>query len=71
MGETVRVNASDPLNLVGIITPGPRVPALHTNAIIFRDGVPVTVEEGRKTTAREDAPPGAGEAFIAPAGVPS
>jgi ATP-dependent Lhr-like helicase len=70
-GETVRVNAADPLNLVGIITPGPRVPALHTNGIVFRDGVPVTVEEGRKTTAREDAPPGAGEAFIAPAGVPS
>lgn len=65
-GEIVRVNAADPLNLAGIITPGSRVPALHTNAIVFRDGVPVTVEEGRKATAREDA----GDAFIAPAGVP-
>ena len=38
-GEIVRINAADPLNLAGIITPGPRVPALHTNAVIFRDGL--------------------------------
>ena len=30
-GETVRLNAADPLNLVGIILPGPRVPAVRTN----------------------------------------
>ncbi|MEX2247602.1 MAG: DEAD/DEAH box helicase [Dehalococcoidia bacterium] len=53
-GETVRVNACDPLNLCGIITPGPRVAALHTNAVIFRDGVPVAVEEGRTVRSLED-----------------
>ena len=41
--ETVQVSAADPLNLAGILTPGPRVPALHTNALIFRDGLPEPV----------------------------
>ena len=40
-GELVRVSAVDPLNLVGIITPGPRVTAVHTRAVIYRDGVPL------------------------------
>jgi ATP-dependent Lhr-like helicase len=40
-GETVRISAVDPLNLVGILLPGPRVPALRTNAVIFRDGLPM------------------------------
>jgi ATP-dependent Lhr-like helicase len=53
-GETVRVNAADPLNLAGIITPGPRVPSVHTNAVIFRDGAVVAVEEGRRTVSREE-----------------
>ena len=52
-GETVRINAADPLNLVGIITPGPRVASVHTNAVVFRDGLVVSVEEGRKVTSRE------------------
>jgi len=37
-GETVVVSAADPLNLVGIVLPGPRVPALGTNAITYVDG---------------------------------
>jgi ATP-dependent Lhr-like helicase len=45
--EIVRVNAADPLNLAGVITPGPRVAALHSNAVTFRDGLPVAIEEGR------------------------
>ncbi|MFQ6019484.1 MAG: helicase-related protein, partial [Dehalococcoidia bacterium] len=53
-GEVVRVNAADPLNLVGIITPGPRVPALATNAVIYRDGVPIASEEGRHTVPRAE-----------------
>jgi ATP-dependent Lhr-like helicase len=38
-GETVRISAADPLNLVGIVLPGPRVPALPTNSITYVDGV--------------------------------
>jgi len=54
-GEIVRINATDPLNLAGVITPGPRVPALHTNAVIFRDGLPVAVEEGKQLVPRGEA----------------
>src|SRR5205807_5726267 len=40
-GEEIRVCAIDPLNLAGIITPGPRVPAVRTNHVTYRDGLPV------------------------------
>jgi ATP-dependent Lhr-like helicase len=38
--EIVRISACDPLNLVGILTPGPRVPATLANTVVFVDGVP-------------------------------
>ena len=40
-GQMIAVSACDPLNLVGILTPGERVPALLGNQVVFRDGVPV------------------------------
>jgi len=40
-GELVRVSAVDPLNLTGVITPGPRVASVHTKAVVYRDGVPL------------------------------
>ena len=40
-GEVVRISAVDPLNLVGIITPGPRIPAVLGNDVLYRDGVPL------------------------------
>jgi ATP-dependent Lhr-like helicase len=45
-GELVAVSGADPLNLVGILTPGDAVAALATNRILYRDGVPVVVKEG-------------------------
>jgi len=42
-GEEVLVSAVDPLNLAGILTPGPRTPAVHTNALLYRDGAPAVV----------------------------
>ncbi len=39
--ERVEVSAADPLNLVGILTPGARVPAVLGNRVAFVDGVPV------------------------------
>jgi ATP-dependent Lhr-like helicase len=39
--ELVVISAADPLNLAGIITPGPRVPAVAGNRLLLRDGVPV------------------------------
>jgi ATP-dependent Lhr-like helicase len=38
-GHTVRLSAADPLNLTGVILPGPRVPAVRTRTIIISDGV--------------------------------
>jgi ATP-dependent Lhr-like helicase len=40
-GQLLRVSACDPLNLVGVITPGPRVPAVLGHHVEYRDGVPV------------------------------
>ncbi len=44
-GEVVRVSGSDPLNLVGVLTPGQRVPSVVGNSVLYRDGVPVSGEE--------------------------
>jgi ATP-dependent Lhr-like helicase len=38
-GERVTVNATDPHNLVGVIIPGVRVPAVRTRRVTFVDGV--------------------------------
>jgi ATP-dependent helicase Lhr and Lhr-like helicase len=38
---TTVISATDPLNLIGIILPGERIPALHTNRILFKNGLPV------------------------------
>ncbi|MGE0158283.1 MAG: DEAD/DEAH box helicase [Gemmatimonadales bacterium] len=39
--ELVAVSAVDPLNLTGIVTPGPRVPATTKNRVLYRAGVPI------------------------------
>jgi ATP-dependent Lhr-like helicase len=39
--DRIDVSAADPLNLVGIVTPGARVPAVLGNRVAFVDGVPV------------------------------
>jgi ATP-dependent helicase Lhr and Lhr-like helicase len=44
-GETITLSAADPLNLVGILVPGERVPAISGRAVSYRDGVAV-VEAG-------------------------
>ncbi len=41
----VSVSAADPLNLVGIITPGGRITAHTSNRILYRNGEPITVLE--------------------------
>jgi ATP-dependent Lhr-like helicase len=44
-GELVTVSAADPLNLVGILVPGDRVPANYGRVVAFRDGVALPPEE--------------------------
>ena len=44
-GRLIGISAADPLNLTGIVTPGDRIPALTSNRILYRDGVPVLARE--------------------------
>ena len=45
----ISVSAADPLNLIGIITPGGRITAFTSNRILYRDGEPVAVLESGET----------------------
>src|SRR5262249_39566138 len=42
--QIVTVSAADPLNLIGIIVPGDRVPSISGRFVSFRNGVPVEAE---------------------------
>ena len=55
-GELVRLSAVDPLNLVGILTPGPRVPAVHTKTIVYCDGLPLPPEQTEALPASSAGP---------------
>jgi ATP-dependent Lhr-like helicase len=46
-GELISLCGADPLNLVGILTPRPKLPGLAGNRVLYRDGLPVAVLEGR------------------------
>ena len=57
-GQWIVVSACDPLNVVGSLTPGDRVPAVLGNRIVFKDGVPVCSLENGNLVSRwtgEDA----------------
>jgi ATP-dependent Lhr-like helicase len=53
-GGLLSISAADPLNLVGILTPGPRITATPKNRILIRDGVPIAFREGSETHFLED-----------------
>jgi ATP-dependent Lhr-like helicase len=42
-GQMIAVSAVDPLNQVGTLLPGERVPAVAGNRILYRDGVPLAL----------------------------
>jgi ATP-dependent Lhr-like helicase len=44
-GDVLTISAADPLNLVGIIVPGERVPAISGRFVSFRDGVAFEADE--------------------------
>jgi ATP-dependent Lhr-like helicase len=58
-GVTVQLSATDPLNLTGVILPGPRIPAQHARTITLRDGVVVKAgleePDGDQAAARRGA----------------
>ncbi|MEO8669686.1 MAG: DEAD/DEAH box helicase [Tahibacter sp.] len=45
-GELIAVSGSDPLNLVGTLLPGARIPAVVGNRVLYRDGVAVAASIG-------------------------
>jgi ATP-dependent helicase Lhr and Lhr-like helicase len=47
-GEWVSLSGADPLNLIGILTPGQRLSALTANRVVYRDGLPVAALTGGK-----------------------
>jgi ATP-dependent Lhr-like helicase len=46
-GMLISLSAADPLNLQGVITPGPRLSSSSTNRVLYRDGIPIAVLEGK------------------------
>ncbi len=45
-GHLVSLSGADPLNLVGIVTPGARLASLTGNRVLYQDGVPVALYAG-------------------------
>jgi ATP-dependent Lhr-like helicase len=53
-GELTVISAADPLNLVGILTPGPRITAIVANRLLLRDGLPVAALDSGQIIKLED-----------------
>jgi ATP-dependent Lhr-like helicase len=56
--ERVEVPAADPLNLVGILTPGARVPAQLGGTVVYVDGVPADTYPAGRVPAPSSATSG-------------
>ena len=44
----ISLSGADPLNLAGILTPGPKLPALTGNRVLYRDGIPLALLQGNE-----------------------
>jgi ATP-dependent Lhr-like helicase len=55
-GKLLTLSAADPLNLQGILTPGPKIAAFTANRILFRDGLPVAALEADEIRKISDSP---------------
>jgi len=58
--DLITLSAADPLNLQGILTPGPRIASLTANRILFRDGLPLAALEAGKICKFATANPSGG-----------
>ena len=56
-GAAVSLSGADPLNLVGILTPGSKLAALAGNRVLFREGVPVACLSGGEAQFLEPLEP--------------
>ena len=55
--EWLVVSGADPLNLAGILTPGPRLAALAGNRLLVQDGVPAAMLSGGEVRLFSDVDP--------------
>jgi ATP-dependent Lhr-like helicase len=46
--EWVSLSGADPLNLIGVLTPGAKLAALTGNRVLYRDGLPIAALAGGK-----------------------
>jgi len=56
-GEWISLSGADPLNLVGILTPGAKLAALTGNRVLYRDGLPVALYAGGEAQFLETLDP--------------
>lgn len=54
--QEIKLSAADPLNLAGVILPGPRIAAVPSNFVVFRDGLVVRTVTGRDAQDRPESP---------------
>ena len=55
-GAWISLSGADPLNLVGVLGPGARLPALTGNRVLYRDGTPVALLAGGDVRFLEPLP---------------
>ena len=51
----IAISGADPLNLAGILAPGPRIAAITAHRILLRDGVPVAALKAGQVIPLEGA----------------
>jgi ATP-dependent Lhr-like helicase len=56
-GAWISLSGADPLNLAGILTPGPKLAALTGNRLVYRDGLPVALLAGGEVQFLEPLDP--------------
>jgi ATP-dependent helicase Lhr and Lhr-like helicase len=47
-GSLISISAADPLNLIGVVTPGSRLSPSAANRVLYRDGVPIALLEAKE-----------------------
>jgi ATP-dependent helicase Lhr and Lhr-like helicase len=52
--EFVSLSGADPLNLMGVLTPGPKLAALSGNRILYRNGLPLASLAGGEIRFHQD-----------------
>jgi ATP-dependent Lhr-like helicase len=56
-GAWISLSGADPLNLVGVLSPGAKLPALTGNRVLYRDGLPIALQVAGEVRFLETLPP--------------